>query len=313
MIRTELCDLLGIEFPIIQGSMAHIANGHLAGSVSEAGGLGIIASGFADEAFTREQIRIARSITSKPFGVNIILENPLAPQIAQICADEKIAVVTTGAGTPEAFMPVLVNAGIKVIPVIPHVRAAKKMEKLGATAVVAEGLESGGHIGKMTTLPLVRQVVDAVNIPVIAAGGIADGRGFLAALMLGAVGVQMGTAFLASEECDVSDLYKQMIIDAIDTSTVITGQSEKKQVRNIKNPFTDRYWELAASGATPEELDQFCTGSLRRARDGDFEGGSFQAGQIAGLIKEVKPARKLMQDIMDQADEVYTAFKVQYK
>lgn len=313
MIKTSLCNLLGIEYPIMQGAMAHIANGHLAGSVSEAGGLGIIATGFADETFTREQIQIARSITSKPFGVNIILENPLAPKIAQVCAEEKVAVVTTGAGTPEPFMPVLVNAGIKVIPVIPHVRAAKKMEKLGAVAVVAEGLEGGGHIGKMTTLPLVRQVVEAVDIPVIAAGGIADGKGLMAALMLGAVGVQMGTVFLTAEECDVSDVYKQMIVDAVDTSTVLTGERGKKEVRCLKNPFTEKYWQLHRDGASSEELDQFCVGSLRRARDGDYEHGAFSAGQIAGLIKEVKPAKKIMKDIMDQADDAYAKFKKLYK
>ena len=312
MIKTSLCDLLGIEYPIMQGAMAHIANGKLAGSVSEAGGLGIIATGFADEEFTKEQIRIARSITKKPFGVNIILENPRAAQIAEVCAEEKVAVVTTGAGTPEPFMPTLVNAGIKVIPVIPHVRAAKKMEKLGATAVVAEGLEGGGHIGKMTTLPLVRQVAEAVSIPVIAAGGIADGRGFLAALMLGAVGVQMGTIFLTAEECEVSDVYKQLIIDAVDTSTVLTGERGKKEVRCLKNPFTDNYWKLYDSGATSEELDQFCTGSIRRAKEGDYEGGAFSAGQISGLIKEVKSAKKIMQDIMAQADEVYQEFKKMY-
>lgn len=304
MIRTPLCDMLGIKYPIIQGGMAHIAEGHLAAAVSEGGGFGVIGSGFADPEFVLEQIKLVRSLTDKPFGVNIILENPRAGEIAKVCAEERIVAVTTGAGSPAPFMPMLTEANVKVIPVIPHTRAAKKMAGLGATALVAEGMESGGHVGKMTTLPLVPQVVDAVDIPVIAAGGIGDGRGLVAALAMGAIGVQMGTFFLATEECCVSDVYKKYILDATDNSTLLTGLPGSKQVRCIKNSFTDGAEALRKRGCSQEEMDAYCTGSLRAARDGDSERGGFSAGQISGMIKEIKPAAKAMQDMMEEAEQV---------
>lgn len=312
MIKTELCDLLGIEYAIFQGAMAHIAGGSLAGAVSAAGGLGIIATGFSDEEYVREQIAVVRTITDKPFGVNIIMENPRAEEISRICAEEKVPVALTAAGNPAKIMPILVDAGVKVVSVIPNVRAAKKMRDLGACAVVAEGMEGGGHIGKMCTFPLVRQVAEELDIPVIAAGGIADGKGFLAALMLGASGVQMGTIFLASEECQVSDVYKKLVLTATDSDTVVTGIPGKKECRCIKSPFTEKFWKLFNSGAGQEELDSFCTGTLRSARDGDYENGAFQAGQSAGLVKEIKPVRKIIEDIMLQADREIVLFGERY-
>lgn len=312
MIKTELCELLCIEYPIFQGAMAHIANGHLAGAVSAAGGLGIIATGFEDENYVREQAAVVRAVTGNPFGVNIIMENPRAKNIAAACVDERVPVVLTAAGDPAGLMPMLTKAGIKVVSVIPHVRAAKKMRDMGACAVVAEGMEGGGHIGKMCTFPLVRQVAEEVDIPVVAAGGIADGKGLLAALMLGASGVQMGTVFLASEECDVSGLYKKMVVEAADSSTVVTGIPGKKECRCLKSPFTEKFWELYNSGAGQQELDAFCTGTLRSARDGDYENGAFQAGQSAGLVKEIKPVKKIIEDIMAQADEGLTLFHERY-
>lgn len=238
-MKTELCDVLGIEYPIIQGAMAHISDGKFAATVSEAGGLGVIASTLHDGQWVKEQVEIARSITDKPFAVNLIMESDIVEECARMCVELKVPICTISAGNPEKIVPILVEGGIKVICLIPHARAAKKMQDLGATAVVAEGMEGGGHIGKMCTFPMVRQVAEAVDIPVIAAGGIADGKGFMAALMLGAVGVQMGTAFLVAEECPISDVYKQIVIDASDSDTVLTGEYGKKQVRCIKSPWTE--------------------------------------------------------------------------
>ena len=237
------------------------------------------------------------------------MESDLVEECARKCVELKVPVCTISAGKPDAIVPILVEGGVKVICLIPHARAAKKMQDLGATAVVAEGMEGGGHIGRMCTYPMVRQVVEAVDIPVIAAGGIADGKGFLAALALGAVGVQMGTVFLASKECPVSDVYKQMIVDAADCDTVLTGEYGKKQVRCIKSPFTKAYWDLYDSGASSEELDQFCRGSVADASNGNIEHGAFSAGMIAGLIKEVRPVRQIITDIMSQADEAYAELK----
>lgn len=311
-MKTELCDVLGIEYPIIQGAMAHISDGKFAATVSEAGGLGVIASTLHDGQWVKEQVEIARSITDKPFAVNLIMESDIVEECARMCVELKVPICTISAGNPEKTVPILVEGGIKVICLIPHARAAKKMQDLGATAVVAEGMEGGGHIGKMCTFPMVRQVAEAVDIPVIAAGGIADGKGFMAALMLGAVGVQMGTAFLVAEECPISDVYKQIVIDASDSDTVLTGEYGKKQVRCIKSPWTEEYWKLHDSGASSEELDQFCRGTVAAARDGIIERGAFSAGMISGLITEMKPAAKIITDIMEEADRAYADFKKIY-
>lgn len=311
-MKTELCDVLGIEYPIIQGAMAHISDGKFAATVSEAGGLGVIASTLHDGQWVKEQVEIARSITDKPFAVNLIMESDIVEECARMCVELKVPICTISAGNPEKIVPILVEGGIKVICPIPHARAAKKMQDLGATAVVAEGMEGGGHIGKMCTFPIVRQVAEAVDIPVIAAGGIADGKGFMAALMLGAVGVQMGTAFLVAEECPISDVYKQIVIDASDSDTVLTGEYGKKQVRCIKSPWTEEYWKLHDSGASSEELDQFCRGTVAAARDGIIERGAFSAGMISGLITEMKPAAKIITDIMEEADRAYADFKKIY-
>ena len=311
-MKTELCDVLGIEYPIIQGAMAHISDGKFAATVSEAGGLGVIASTLHDGHWVKEQVEIARSITDKPFAVNLIMESDIVEECARMCVELKVPICTISAGNPEKIVPILVEGGIKVICLIPHARAAKKMQDLGATAVVAEGMEGGGHIGTMCTFPMVRQVAEAVDIPVIAAGGIADGKGFMAALMLGAVGVQMGTAFLVAEECPISDVYKQIVIDASDSDTVLTGEYGKKQVRCIKSPWTEEYWKLHDSGASSEELDQFCRGTVAAARDGIIERGAFSAGMISGLITEMKPAAKIITDIMEEADRAYADFKKIY-
>lgn len=292
--------------------MAHISDGKFAATVSEAGGLGVIASMLHDGQWVKEQVEIARSITDKPFAVNLIMESDIVEECARMCVELKVPICTISAGNPEKIVPILVEGGIKVICLIPHARAAKKMQDLGATAVVAEGMEGGGHIGKMCTFPMVRQVAEAVDIPVIAAGGIADGKGFMAALMLGAVGVQMGTAFLVAEECPISDVYKQIVIDASDSDTVLTGEYGKKQVRCIKSPWTEEYWKLHDSGASSEELDQFCRGTVAAARDGIIERGAFSAGMISGLITEMKPAAKIITDIMEEADRAYADFKKIY-
>lgn len=311
-MRTELCDVLGIKYPILQGGMAHITDGKFAACVSNAGALGVIASTLHDAQWVKEQVEICRSLTNKPFAVNLIMESNLVEECARMCVDLKVPICTISAGKPDAIVPILVEGGVKVICLIPHARAAKKMQDLGATAVVAEGMEGGGHIGKMCTFPMVRQVAEAVDIPVIAAGGIADGKGFMAGLMLGAVGAQMGTAFLVSEECPISPVYKQMIIDAADCDTVLTGEYGKKQVRCIKSPFTEAYWKLHDSGASSEELDQFCRGTVAAARDGIIERGAFSAGMISGIITEVKPVKKILEDLMDDADKAYADFKKIY-
>ena len=308
-MKTALCDLLGIEYPIIQGAMAHISDGAFAGTVSEAGALGVIQSGFDAPEVVREQIAIARSKTDKPFAVNLIMESKCVEDVTRAVIDEQVPAVTVSAGNPAKIVPLLVEAGVTTMCLVPHARAAKKKQDLGASAIVAEGIEGGGHIGKQTTMPMVRQISEAVDIPVIAAGGIADGRGFLAALALGAVGVQMGTAFLVAEECPVDDAYKQLVIDADDASTTLTGEPGKKQVHCLQNPFTRGYWELYDKGASSEELDAYCTGSIGRAKNGDIERGAFSAGMISGLIKEKKPAAAIIRDVMAQADQAYSEMK----
>lgn len=304
-MKTKITQLLGIEYPVIQGGMAWVADYHLAAAVSEAGGLGIIGAGGAPASFVREQIQKAKEITSKPFGVNIMLMNPEADQIAQVVIDEGVKVVTTGAGNPGKYMAAWKEAGIKVIPVVASVGLAKMMERAGADAVVAEGTESGGHIGELTTMTLVPQVVDAVNIPVIAAGGIADGRGFAAAIMLGAEAVQMGTRFVVAKESIVHDNYKQKVISAKDIDSAVTGRSTGHPVRCIRNKTTREYLKKEQEGATLEELEKMTLGSLRKAVvDGNVVEGSLMAGQIAGLVKSENTCEEIIKEVMTQAEKL---------
>ena len=302
-IHSPLCSLLGIEYPIFQGGMAWIADGKLAAAVSNGGGLGFIAAMNADAAFLREQIAIARSLTSKPFGINIMLMSPYVEETARVVIEEKIPVITTGAGMPTAYMAAWKAAGIKVIPVVASVDTARVMEKLGADAVIAEGSESGGHIGELSTLTLVPQVVDAVKIPVLAAGGIGDGRGLAACLLLGAVGVQMGTRFLLAEECNVHENYKQMVIKAKDISTVATGRRfGGNTCRCLKNPFSRNFLkEEYAPEATPESVAKLGPGALRKAAvEGDTKDGCFMAGQIAGMLHKRQPAAEIIQELVNE-------------
>ncbi|MBQ4350597.1 MAG: nitronate monooxygenase [Clostridia bacterium] len=308
MISTPLCELAGIRYPIFQGGMAHVSDGRLAAAVSEAGGLGIISAMNFGGTKLREQIREARSLTAKPIGVNIMLQAPTAKDSAAICAEEKVEIVTTGAGNPSEFMPLWLGAGIKVIPVVASAALAKMMERAGASAVIAEGGESGGHIGEAATMPLVPQVVDAVKIPVLAAGGIADGRGLAAALMLGAVGVQMGTRFIVAKECGVPEHYKNLIIKASDTSTIVTGRRLGHAVRSLKTPYSRHYAQVEYTDISDEELEALGVGSLRRAAiDGDEKGGCYLAGQIAGMVKAEESAAEIIEDVMRGAEEVLSS------
>lgn len=304
-MQTKITELLGIEYPIIQGGMAWVAEYHLASAVSEAGGLGIIGAGGAPASFVREQIRKVKENTNKPFGVNIMLMNPEADQIAEAVVEEGVKVVTTGAGNPGKYMAMWKEAGIKVIPVVASVALAKMMERAGADAVVAEGMESGGHIGEATTMTLVPQIVDAVNIPVIAAGGIADGRGFAAAMMLGAQAVQMGTRFIVARESVVHENYKQKVIAAKDIDTAVTGRSTGHPIRCIRNKTSREYLKLEKEGASLEELEHLTLGGLRRAVvDGDVVNGSLMAGQIAGLVKKEQTCAEMIQEIIAQAENL---------
>ncbi|MGN1160446.1 MAG: enoyl-[acyl-carrier-protein] reductase FabK [Lachnospiraceae bacterium] len=304
-MKTRVTELLGIEYPIIQGGMAWVADYHLAAAVANAGGLGLIGAGGAPAEFVREQIREARKLTDKPFGVNIMLMNPEADGIAKVIVEEGIQVVTTGAGNPGKYMAMWKEAGVKVIPVVASVGLAKLMERAGADAVVAEGTESGGHIGSATTMTLVPQVVDAVNIPVIAAGGIADGRGFAAALMLGAEAVQMGTRFVVATESIVHENYKQKILSAKDIDTEVTGRSHGHPVRQIRNKMSREYIKLEQSGASMEELEKLALGALRKAVvDGDVVNGTMMAGQIAGLVKKEQSCAEMINEIMAQAEDL---------
>lgn len=302
-MKTRLTELLNIEYPIIQGGMAWVADFHLAAAVSNAGGLGIIGSGGVDAEWVRNQVKSCRELTDKPFGVNVMLMNPHAPEIADVLAEEKVAVITTGAGSPERYLKKWQEAGIKIIPVVASVGLAKRMEKLGVDAVVAEGTESGGHIGELTTMTLVPQVVDALSIPVIAAGGIADGRGIAAAFMLGAEGVQCGTCFIPCDETNIHQNYKELVLKASDIDTKVTGRSTGHPVRTIRNQLTKLYLKMEADGATLDELEQLSLGSLRKAvLDGDKDMGSFMAGQISGLLKEQMTVKDRMVSMMDQAE-----------
>ncbi|MBR2086482.1 MAG: nitronate monooxygenase [Oscillospiraceae bacterium] len=307
MVTSPICEMLGIQYPVFQGGMAWIADGKLAAAVSNAGGLGIISAMNANAEYVREQIKIAKSLTDKPFGVNIMLMSPFAAECAQVCAEEKPAVVTTGAGSSQPYIPMWKEADIKVIPVIASAAMAKQAEKAGADAVIAEGQESGGHIGELTTMALVPQVVDAVDIPVLAAGGIGDGRGIAAAFMLGAVGVQMGTRFLVAKECGVHQNYKDMVLKAKDISTQVTGRRfGGNTCRGIKNNFTRNFVkEEYAPDATPESVADLGAGSLRRAAvEGDVKTGSVIAGQIAGLVNKEQTCAEIVTEIMQEAESL---------
>ena len=302
-METRITKLLGIEYPIIQGGMAWVAEYHLAAAVSEAGGLGIIGAGGAPAEFVREQIQKTKEKTDKPFGVNIMLMNPEADAIARVVVEEGVKVVTTGAGNPGKYMAMWKEAGVKVIPVVASVAMAKMMERAGADAVVTEGMESGGHIGSATTMTLVPQVVDAVKIPVIAAGGIADGRGFAAAFMLGAEAVQMGTRFVVAKESIVHENYKQKVIAAKDIDSEVTGMSHGHPVRQIRNNMTREYLKLEKEGAPFEELEHLTLGALRKAVvEGDTVNGTLMAGQIAGLVKKEQTCAEMIQEIMEQGE-----------
>ncbi|MDO4317835.1 MAG: enoyl-[acyl-carrier-protein] reductase FabK [Lachnospiraceae bacterium] len=303
-MKTEITNLLGVSYPILQGGMAWVAEHKLASAVSEAGGFGIIGAGGAPAAWVEEQIWLARKRTDKPFGVNLMLMNPEAEQIAEVIAKERVSAVTTGAGSPEKYMERWKSMGVKVIPVVASVALAKRMERAGADAVVAEGTESGGHIGELTTMALVPQVCDAVQIPVIAAGGIADGRGIAAALMLGAKAVQMGTRFITTVESTVHKNYKERVLRAKDIDSKVTGRGTGHPVRCLRNQMTNRYLRREAEGASFEELEQLTLGGLRRAVvEGDMEGGSIMAGQIAGLVHEELTCRELLEKLMRETRE----------
>ena len=300
-MKTRITDLLGIEYPIFQGGMAWVAEQHLAAAVSAAGGLGLLGGASAPGEVVRDMIRDVRSMTDRPFGVNVMLMSPYADDVAEIVIREGVKIVTTGAGIPDKYMKDWKAAGVRVIPVVASVGQARLMERLGADAVVAEGMESGGHIGEATTMTLVPQVVDALKIPVIAAGGIADGRGMMAAFMLGAEAVQIGTRFVNSTEAVVSDAYKQRIIRARDIDSTVTGLSHGHPIRSLRNEMTREYLRLEAEGKGLEELELLTLGSLRRAvQDGDVKNGTVMAGQIAGMIKDIKPCADIIRDIMDE-------------
>ena len=306
MIHTDVCDRIGIEYPIFQGGMAWVSEHVLAAAVSNAGGLGIISAMNAPGEYLRKEIRACREMTDRPFGVNVMLMSPHAPEVAKVILEEKVPVVTTGAGLPGVYMKEWVPAGIKVVPVVPSVAIAKRVAREGATAVIAEGCESGGHVGELTTMALVPQVVDAVDVPVLAAGGIADGRGIAASFMLGARGVQVGTRFLCANECQVHPNYKKKILAARDIDTVVTGKRLGHPVRCLKNPFARAFGQMEYdSTITNEEIEKFGAGSLRKAAvEGDMENGSIMAGQIAALVKEEQPAAQIIREMFAQAEQL---------
>ncbi len=308
MIKTRLCELLGIEHPLIQGGMAWVGTAELSAAVSEAGAFGILGGGNAPPDWVRAQVRKTKELTRKPFGVNIPLFSPYVDDVVSICIEEGVRAVATGAGNPGPIIPRLKEAGILVMPVVASVALAKRLERMGADIIVAEGMESGGHIGDVTSMPLIPQVVDAVRVPVVAAGGFADGRGLVAALALGAVGVQMGTRFICTSECTAHDNYKQKIIQSGDRATMTTGHSLGHPVRAIKNPMTREFEELEKRGATEQEVIEFGTGRLRlAAAEGDMVHGSVMAGQVCGLIDDIAPCREIVERIIRQAEAVIRA------
>ena len=303
----RLCKLLGIEYPIIQGGMAWVATAELAAAVSNGGGLGLIAAGGAPADVVRAEIKKCRELTDKPFGVNVMLMSPFSEDVMQVVIEEKVAAVATGAGNPAKYIPALKEAGIKVLPVIASVAMAQKVEKLGADAVIAEGTEAGGHIGEITTMCLTPQVVDAVSIPVVCAGGIADARGALAAFALGADGIQVGTRFICSDECIAHDNYKQAVLKAKDRDAVVTGRSTGAPVRALKNKLTKEYQRLESENASFEEIENLGMGGLRRAfLEGDIEMGSLMAGQCAAMVKQIQPCADIIKSYFDDIDNIIT-------
>ena len=304
MLVTPITELLGIKYPVFPGGMAWLSDGNLAGGVSKGGGIGIIASGNANESYVRDEIRKAKSLTDKPFGVNIMLLSPYADEIADVVAEEKVAVVTTGAGNPQKYMKMWKEAGIKVIPVVASTAIAKLMERMGASAVIAEGGESGGHIGELTTMVLVPLIVSSVSIPVIAAGGIATGEQGAAAFMLGAVGIQMGTRFLSADECSISEVYKEKILKASDRCTMVTGKRLGHPVRSLKSPFSRSYEKAEYSSISDDELEALAVGALRKAVvDGDNENGCFLAGQVAALVNKSESAASIVKSIAEDTEK----------
>lgn len=307
MLNNKICQLLNIQYPILQGGMAWVATAELAAAVSNAGGLGLIGAGHMPPDALKAEITKAKRLTNKPFGVNIMLMSPFVKEVMQVVIDERVAVVTTGAGNPGEYIPALKEIGTKVIPVVASVALAKRLERVGIDAIIAEGMESGGHVGEVTTMALVPQVVDAVSVPVIAAGGIGDARGVVAALALGAQGVQLGTVFAASAECTAHPNYKAAIIKAKERATVVTGAITGHPVRVIANKLTRDFAELEKNGASTEELDRLGAGKLKAAvRDGDVEYGSVMVGQVAGMITTVRSVNEIMQDIVQHIPEVMT-------
>ena len=310
MLNTPICEMLGIKHPVLQGGMAHISDAYLASAVSNGGGLGIISAASGNVGWLSGQIDTARKLTDKPFGVNIMLMGENIDETARLIAEKKVAVVTTGAGNPEKYIPMWKEAGIKVIPVIASSALAKLVERSGADAVIAEGGESGGHVGEMTTMALVPQVCDSVNIPVIAAGGIADGRGMAAAMMLGGSGVQIGTRFLAAHECNISREYKEKLLKANDTATIVTGRRLGHPVRSLKSPFSRGYQKAEYTSISDEELEMMAVGSLKAAVvDGDSKKGCFLAGQISGLINKEENASDIITDIVTEAENILIGAK----
>ncbi|MBU2701208.1 enoyl-[acyl-carrier protein] reductase II [Sporomusaceae bacterium BoRhaA] len=313
MGKTDICELLQIEYPIMQGGMAWVATAELAAAVSNAGALGVIGSGQMPADVLRSEIRKAKLMTNKPFGVNIMLMSPFVREVMQVVIDEKVPVITTGAGNPGEYIPALKEINTKVIPVVASVALAKRLERVGVAAIIAEGTESGGHVGSVSTMALVPQVVDAISVPVIAAGGIGDARGLVAAMALGAQGVQIGTRFVASSECMAHENYKQAVLKARDRSTVVTGLSTGHPVRVIANKLTRQLEAMEHSGATNEEFDRIGAGKLRAAaREGDVTYGSVMIGQIAGMVNEIKPVAQIIQDIVGGIPQVMSRLNTMF-
>ncbi|MER2024586.1 MAG: enoyl-[acyl-carrier-protein] reductase FabK [Eubacteriales bacterium] len=305
MIKSAICEMLGIRYPVFQGGMAWVADGSLAAAVSEGGGLGIIGAGNAPGDYVRQQIRIARKITDRPIGVNIMLLSPFAEEVAKIVAEEKVEAVTTGAGNPSKYIKEWLAAGIRVIPVVASVAMARLMTRLGASALIAEGGESGGHVGELTTMVLVPQICDATTLPVIAAGGIADGRGAAAAFILGAQGVQMGTRFLCARECNIHPVYKEKILKAGDLCTMVTGKRLGHPVRSLRTQFARDYLRAEYGGMPDDELEKMGVGALRLAvQEGDSEKGCFLSGQIAAMVRKEQPAAEIVKEVMEEAEPV---------
>lgn len=301
----RICKILNIKYPIIQGGMAWVADSNLAAAVSNAGGFGIIGTGSATADIVKKEIDNCRRLTDKPFGVNVMLMSPNADEVIDLIIEEKPAGITTGAGNPAKYIDRLKEAGIKVIPVVPTVALAQRMEKLGADAVIAEGTEAGGHIGELTTMVLVPQVAEALKIPVIAAGGVADGRGIAASFALGAEGVQIGTRFICSEECNIHQNYKDAVLKAKDRDAVVTGRPTGHPVRTLKNKLAKKFLKMEKEGASPEELEKLGAGALRLAVvEGDKDGGSFMAGQSAAMVREIKPCKEIVEEISKQALDI---------